>query len=400
MKSVILVVLFFSVLDIAVFSQELQQEANLPVFLVSDSRIENVITFNLPELKLRSLHSTTGKKMDVKSEDLVINSDTIQAKKINTRGKSTLMYRRKSLSLNLKSNATFYHGKKEEPMKRFKLLSLSMDKYYSHNRIAFELMETLDLYHLFYSYCDLRINDKSEGIFMVVERPEDWALHEKGSPMVIRRGFKHAIEEITINDTLEQADKRKYLENYKEIYRALNKYEGEELYETLKEYLDIDYYMTWLAFNFLIHNGDYSDEVFFYIDPEIDKYRILPWDYDDILVSSPHEGLKQRNISIGDKMLFSGEDLLDIKIARDPYLYGLYKKHLKEVLQAITPDKLKMVIENTFAELYPYYTDDQIISNAQYDAYKDASLVTLKSYLLQIYILLCNYQKSYLEYLD
>ena len=400
MKSVSLAVLFFSILEFTVFSQELQQEANLPLFLASESQIENAISFNLSELKLRSLHSTTGKKSDIKTEDVVINGDTIHAKKINTRGKSTLMYKRKSLSFNLKSKATFHHGEAEETMKRFKLLSLSMDKYYCHNRIAFELMETLDLYHLFYSFCNLQINDKSEGIFMLVERPEDWALNEKGSPMVIRRGFKHAIEEITVNDSLEQVDKRKYVEYYKEIYRALNRYEGEELYETLKEYLDIDYYMNWLAFNFLIHNGDYSDEVFFYIDPEIGKYRILPWDYDDILVSSPHEGLKQRNISIGDKMLFSGEDLLDTKIANDPYLYGQYKAHLKEVLEAITPDELKLVIENTFAELYPYYIDDQIISNVQYDAYKDANLATLKSYLLQIYTLLCSYRKSYLEYLD
>ncbi|MEJ2596112.1 MAG: CotH kinase family protein [bacterium] len=199
---------------------------------------------------------------------------------------------------------------------------------------------------------------------------------------------------------LDQAERKKYVAYYRNIYNALHKYEGEELYETLKEYLDIDFYMTWIAFNFLVHNGDYSDEVFFYVDPEIERFRIIPWDYDDILVTAPHEGLKQRNVTIGDKLLFSGEDILDIAIAHDPFLYQVYKTHLKEVLETIKPELLKVVIEETFAELYPYYLDYHIISNVHYDAYKDASLENLKSYLNQIYLLLCDYRKAYLEYLE
>jgi len=164
--------------------------------------------------------------------------------------------------------------------------------------------------------------------------------------------------------------------------------------------MDIDHYMTWLAFNFLIHNGDYADEVFFYFDPQVNKYRIIPWDCDDILASSPHEGLKQRNVTIGGKLLFSSEDMLDIKIANDPYLYSRYLKRLKELLESITPDVLKMSIEQTYTELYPYYSDEKIISNVQYDCYKDASLENLETYLSQIYQLLFDYRKTYLEYLE
>jgi len=155
--------------------------------------------------------------------------------------------------------------------------------------------------------------------------------------------------------------------------------------------------MKWLAFNFIVRNGDYSDEVFFYIEPEIQKYRIIPWDYDDIFASAPHEGSLQRNKAIGDKLIFSSEDDLDKKIASDPYLYRAYLAKFKEVLEIISPAVLKQVFENTYAELYPYYSNKDIISNSEFDVYKDADIDKLKSYVFNIYIQEKAYRDKYLN---
>ena len=163
--------------------------------------------------------------------------------------------------------------------------------------------------------------------------------------------------------------------------------------------IDLDSYMKWLAFNFIVRNGDYSDEVFFYIDPEIKKYRIIPWDYDDIFASAPHEGSLQRNKAIGDKLIFSSEDDLDKKIASDPYLYKVYLTKFKEVLEKLSPALLKQVFENTYAELYPYYSNKDIISNSEFDVYKDANIDNLKSYLLTIYLQEKAYRDKYLDIL-
>jgi spore coat protein H len=232
---------------------------------------------------------------------------------------------------------------------------------------------------------------------MILERPEDWALKHKKSPVIIRRGYDHKIDKIKADNKTDRKDAKVYLNNYKQIYKDLGDYEGEELYSALMEHIDIDYYMKWLAFNYLVHNGDYSDEVFFYIDPKIKKFRIIPWDYDDIFAANPHEGVKQRNKIIGDKMIFSSEDLLDKKIANDPYLYKIYLERLKEVLETLTPDVLKQVIENTYAELYPYYSNKEIISNVQFDYYKDADMKNLKIYLSRIYLILNDFRNSYLH---
>jgi spore coat protein H len=397
MKSICLVLLLSAWFRINAYNQVGREVTDYPDLINTGMVIENTIQLDISPVQYSILRSTTGEKCEVAAKWIVINRDTLKSKEISTRGQSTLMFERKSLNFKIKSKARFRHGDRTESMKNFLLLNLSMDKYYCRNRLAFEMMELLDLFDLFYSFCELQINDKSEGVFMILERPEDWAFKEAQSPVVIRRGYDHSIDKIKSDHKTDRADAKTYKRLYIQMYKTLKEFEGEALYQALLEYIDVDFYMKWLAFNFLVHNGDYSDEVFFYLDPEINKFRIIPWDYDDIFAVTPHEGLKQRYKMIGNKLIFSSEDLLDIKIATDPYLYEVYLEKLKEVLETLTPDVLKHVFEKTFAELYPYYSNPEIIGNVQYDHYNDASLEKLKGYLYDVYRILSSSRKSYLE---
>ncbi|MDP3446241.1 MAG: CotH kinase family protein, partial [Ignavibacteria bacterium] len=249
---------------------------------LSDSgrSIENTIIMDMSHSQHDALRATTGGKIDIRTRFVIINGDTIKPKKISTRGHTTLMFKRKSLSFKLKSEAAILHGYKTNSLKKFSLLNLSMDQYYCRNRLAFELMKEIGIFDLFYSFCDLKINGKSEGVYMIIERPEDWAIKKKNAPLVLRRGYNHQIEKTKSGKKSDRDDIKKYKKYYSQIYKDLNKFEGEELYTALSERLDLDSYLKWLAFNFIVRNGDYSDEVFFYIDPEIKKYRIIPWDYD------------------------------------------------------------------------------------------------------------------------
>jgi spore coat protein H len=362
--------------------------------------IENIIRLNVSGSEYEKILSITGEKVLISTRRIIINGDTLKPDEISTRGQSSLMFRRKSLGFSLKSEASFWQGERTDSMKKFSLLNLAMDRYYCRNRLAFEMMETLGIFELFNTFCELQINESSEGIFLIIERPEDWALRVKKSPLVIRRGYNHRIDKTKADNKTDRTDTKKYLGYYRQIYRSLGEYKGEELYAALSEYIDIDFYMKWLAFNFLVHNGDYSDEVFFYIDPEIKKYRIIPWDYDDIFAVAPHEGSAERNKIIGDKLIFSSEDLLDTKIATDPYLYEVYLKNLKKVLDTLSPDSLKKCAENTYAELYPFFSNKEIIRNSQFDFYKDANLENLKEYLSNIYSILKASRNSCLENLE
>ena len=357
--------------------------------------IENTISFNTSYSNYENIKDTTGKKITIKAAQLVINGDTLDPKEIKTRGQTTLYYRRKSYSVTLKSEASFRHGEKNESLKKFFVLSLSMDRNYCNNILAFEMMKASRLFDLFFSFCELRINGRSEGIGMVIERPEDWAIKKHNSPLMIRRGY-HTLDIKTGKGT-EREEVKKYRDYYRHIYTSVTKYEGQELYMMLSRWLDIDSYLKWLAFNFLVRNGDYTDEVYFFVDPGNDKFNIIPWDYDDLFSKSPHEGNIESRRLLGDKLFFSTEDLLDKKIVNDPYMYKKYLIQFRELLEQLSSDLLKRIFENIYAELYPYYLNDEIISKSAFDRYRDTNITMLKSYILSLYEQLIIYREIYLR---
>jgi spore coat protein H len=362
--------------------------------------IENTISMDLSGYEYKSITSVTGEKKSVRPDNLIINGDTLKPDDISTRGQTSLHFRRKSLSFKLKSDAIFRNGMDTIKLKKFDVLNLSMDKYYFRNRLAFCMMQKIELSDLFYTFCNMKINGQSEGIFMIIEKPEEWAIHKVNSPLVLRRGYDHKIEKIKTDKKVDRSEKKRYQNTYRQIYRTLDKYDGEELYNNLSKFIDLDNYMKWLAFNFFVHNGDYSDEVFFYIDPEIEKFRIIPWDYDDIFALAPHEGKAVSKKIVGDKLIFSSEDLLDVKIARDPYLYNKYLSSLKSILDILDVNELTEIFADTYAALCPYYSDNEIISNSRYDVYKDANLEKLKTEMETVYFGLRGMRQSYLEVLD
>jgi spore coat protein H len=380
-------------------SQPVQTNNDTLKLIDRGRKIENSISFFTSRSDYRAIEATTGRKFNTKPLALIINGDSVQAKSISTRGQTTLFYRRKSFSFDLKSKVQFHHGDKTESLKRFFALSMSMDRNYCNNRLAFELMENSGLFSLFYSFCELRINGNNEGIYMIVERPEDWALKKKNSPLIIRRGYEHKIDKIATGRVIEKKEAENYCSNFRQIYRFLDKYDGEALYNNLSGLLDLDFYMKWLAFNYLVRNGDYTDEVYFYFDPGINKFSIIPWDYDDLFFSAPHEGNTDKK-RFEDQLIFSSEDILDAKIAYDTYLHNIYLVQFKEVLNKLNPDVLKRVFENTYAELYPYYSTNEIIKMSEYDAFKNASFERLQNDMFALYNQLRFSRSIYLENLN
>lgn len=136
----ILSVLLFSPLIISNSNSQPVQSNDDKLNLTDLGRkIENYVSFNTTNSNYENIIVTNGQKISVKATTLIINGDTLDSEEINTRGQTTLYFRRKSYSFSLKSEASFRHGEKTESFKIFFVLSLSMDKYYSRNRLAYEM---------------------------------------------------------------------------------------------------------------------------------------------------------------------------------------------------------------------------------------------------------------------
>lgn len=363
-------------------------------------RIDNIISIYTSKAGYESIKNTGGGKLTIKAAYIIINKDTLTPEKINTRGHTTLFYRRKNFSISVEPPARFTGPSGEASSRKFYAQSLTMDRNYINNRIAFRMMEETGIFGLWHTFSKLSVNDHCEGIYLVLERPEDFALKKKNSPLVIRRCFENRIEKTMPGANVPKDTIRKYTGYFRQIYSSIGRYQGEVLYRILSQRIDLENYMKWMAFNSFVRNKDYTDEIFLYVDPLSRKFSLIPWDYDDLFAAEPHEGSAASRRFPGDRLIFSVEDKLDRKIEGDTLLYRLYLKQYREILTVLTSEKIKKILEDTFAELYPYYSDNEIIEAARLDLWPEKNITKLKDDLITLYSQLLVSRNLYLKLIE
>jgi spore coat protein H len=299
--------------------------------------------------RLRSLQSQNGEKVDLSQGLMLLNQDTVVLKEMHSRGRTTLTFVRKSLSVDLDKSVTITSSTGSIKIKKFDLLNLVMDRNLWHNRWAFMNLAELGLFPLFNTYCKLWINDQPQGFYLLVEKPNHYTAHIK-SPYMVRRGAKLKIDQEYPHSSSKE-EVRQFKERYLSLYKSLNRYQHQELFAYLQDRLNLTSYFRWLAFNYFVMNGDYSDEVYFYVPPDFGKFEIIPWDYDDLFRREPHEGAHVRQAQLKDRLVFSLEDDLDRKIAADDVLYARYRVDFKQVLLDRDPESLQRTFDQVLHEL-------------------------------------------------
>jgi len=114
LKLILSISLFSTILISNSNSQTTQKFDDTLVFIESERKIENSISFNTAYTNYEKIQAITGEKISVTATMLIINRDTLVPEAISTRGQSSLSFRRKSFTFDLKSNASFRHGDRTE----------------------------------------------------------------------------------------------------------------------------------------------------------------------------------------------------------------------------------------------------------------------------------------------
>ncbi len=325
-----------------------------------------LIEWNMSDNTYRSMKQRTSVDTYFQPDSILLNGKSLAVGEIHTRGKTSLTFWRKSYNVDVKKSSDCKEFGLPR-MDKFYLISMSMDKYYLRNRFAFDCFDHLGIFPLYYHYTELKINGETEGIYLLVQRPADYALDDVNAKCILRRGSTDYLVKEKFSEDVDHDDKHTCRNAFKSIKSACDKLEGVALYEALKQHLDLDSYFSWLAFNYLVRNGDYTDELFYYALANEDRLDILPWDFDDILSQQPHEGMKKRNQSLDDQLIFSSEDLLDRTIARDSFLYRKYLIKAQEVLNILTTEKMQEIFDRIGEDLELYLRDWDIIEVASRD---------------------------------
>jgi len=342
-----------------------------------DDSIRCRIHLQIPEKSYKNIRNSRGRKLRFNDVALNYNGNDIPVKSLKIRGKTSLYYPKKSFSLKLQKNLDIRGAKDTARVKNCYLTGLTMDKNYIVNYTAYSLLKYLKIFNLAFSYCEVVINNNSQGIYMVMERPEDYAFKTMNSPVLIRRGFDRRIDKIEINKKNQKSSAKYFQQKFKHIYFLCDKYSGSQLYDSLNNQIDMRLYMQWLGFNFIARNGDYTDELYLYYDTAQQRFGIIPWDYDDLFMLYPHEGAEARNAVAGGRFIFSSEDRLDQTIINHKYLYNRYLEELIPLTEKLSNSAMAEVFQETYCSVYPFYLKDDILKTSAFDKYGLTSIEEL-----------------------
>ena len=280
-------------------------------------------------------------------------SDVLDAT-LHFRGHTSLECERKSLHVNLKGDP----HRRTQPgtaSDRFLLISMCKDDRYHQQAFADRLMRELGMFPLAFRFVRVRIDDENAGIFFQLDEPDSTLERTHGAlQSIVRRRFdpEDELEDVKLpDDPSGIADALQRYHAFTDLPQSLS---GNELMVQLESRMALDRYLEWMAFNSLVQNGDFVDEVFFHASNTGTGswyFRFMAWDPDDLLSECHHGGKHALTDPHG--LLFCAEADLDHALLASPEIYARFTLHLERLAtEVLTDAHLKETLEDVRDELF------------------------------------------------
>lgn len=344
------------------------------ITFVSSAWAYNVIDLSVNPTDLAQYKLKAEKYAFTQTQFKLNNDSPISAEEMETRGQGSIGYRRKNFGLKLSQRIQV--GRVDA--KKVNLLSMSADPGYISTRLGLMTAELLNIgMPLPSEFAEVKINGRSNGLYTIVQKPK--AAMSTESPYVVRRGYKsrfyHEEAEISKQLTPHQIAEIKAVAD--SIYTDIATKKDSVLFASLKQKMDVDAYMSWMAMNSLYTNGDFPDEIFFYVDGDLYNegkifFRVMPWDFDDLFKAMhnvPINGTEAAKPENRDSILYSYEDRLDRSFAPiNPYMYSQFKYITQQVLvNYLTQTATDRLLTQIHSEISEYLTIPAVLQMGAQD---------------------------------
>jgi hypothetical protein len=273
--------------------------------------------------------------------------DTITRVRINLHGEGSIKFPRKSIEMKTAGKHAFFHnpGSTDE----FFIIAMEEDSGYFRGFLGYSLLAELNLFFCHFEYIKVFFNGSYQGIYLFVEKSQEAIKDRIDSVVAVyRRNYDKLFEVKYLRAGHEQ-----YQDTFRQMFASLytmnDSLHGHALSGALNSVLRLDDYYRWLAVNTLVQNGDYLDEVFFYITPsaEAGRFRagVAGWDYEDIF-KPPHSGNAFVN-----SLVYCSEEPFDSVIVLDSVLYASFCAAFENMLlHTITPEFLLRIKESVLSD--------------------------------------------------
>lgn len=329
----------------------------------------NHISIKLSEADFQKVIIGRGKKVSAPA-DIAVNGGAFLKGEIESRGQSCLIAaKRPCLNFKVEKKQAFL-GQTGLDGKALSLVSMWQDRGYFSSKLGFEIFRELKIFDIRSEYTLLTINDLPYGLYLVTDKPKKVVAKMTEDAWIGRRGYKTRIEVVEDSKTITKAEGTK---RFQDLYKVIATQSGQKLYEELQARMNLERYMQWILINSVLMNGDYADEVFFYIDgaDRSRKFDIMPWDFDD-LFKPPHPSADNtaHKAEIESGLLYGFENPLDQKLSSDPVLNEALKLEAKKLFAKITPELIGRVIDRIDADLSTYAAEKSVLEGGVRDSYR------------------------------
>jgi len=164
---------------------------------------------------------------------------------LRIRGATTRRSERKRFLVTLFETQRFTYIK----LRKFLLLNMLFDPHRFEMYTSYRLLAELGLFPSYFQYTSVFINGKPQGLYLLVERPEDAIRRSSSNAVsVIRPNGRRARVKQSVKYSVPQSDPLRLLHS---IRLATRKKSGKTLEDELDRKMNLDRYLRWLAFNSL-----------------------------------------------------------------------------------------------------------------------------------------------------
>lgn len=305
-----------------------------------------------------------------RSQMSINGGEWMAIEEMETRGQSSIAASRRNFGVKLPEKINL----NALSAKNLNITSMWIDKGYVASKFGLMTASHLNIgTPLHTDFSEVRINGKSNGLYLIVEKPKAAA---KKSPYIVRRGYKSRFksDEAKAAAELTRADVNRIEQVRDSIYSVLNSKSGADLFNDLRQKMDIESYMKLIVMNSLYRNGDGADEVFFYVDGDLYKqgrifFRVMPWDFDDLFKEMHNSEINKSEFAKNpNSLVYNYEDKLDLKFANDPFLYGQLKMMTQRLLtNELSSAQVASLIGKVQTELMPYLERADVLEMGKVD---------------------------------
>lgn len=276
------------------------------------------------------------------------------------RGQTSLDCKRKSFTVNLKSN----HGRHILPgsaTDEFYLISMCKDDRYFQQYTANLLARQLGLFPMQFGLVELLFDGETQGVYLLLEKTTE-ALLEDSSRVhtIVRRRFDPDPKMPEVKYPSDTSFDSPLMDSYWALESPPEEATGPALVQEMNLRMNLDLFLSFLAFHTLMGNGDYIDEVFFIStqavrgENTVDWHHLMAWDMDD-LFSACHHNSKHAMDDPFD-ILFCAEGNIEKAIMTDPAVYARFVDILENMmLHLITKEAVDAALKETESVLLPWF---------------------------------------------